>query len=87
MCTDGASSILKIHSWFKAHIKQVPSHATFIHRVLHRYALAVKTLPPNLGEVFCAFVKIVHHISDNGTNFRMFEDLYEEVGTELTPVS
>jgi hypothetical protein len=59
MCADGAPSMMGIYSGFKAHIKQVAPHATFISCVLYRYALAVKTFPPRLSEVFCEDVELL----------------------------
>jgi hypothetical protein len=52
MCTDGAPLLMSILSGCRICVKQIACRATFTYCVLHRYALAVKTLLPNLGEVF-----------------------------------
>ena len=51
LCTDGALAMTGCTSGFKALVKNVAPHVTFTHFMIHRYALAMKTLPPGLQEV------------------------------------
>lgn len=46
-------------SGVKSHIKQVAARTTFTHCVLHRYALVVKTLAPNLTKRFIHLLKLL----------------------------
>lgn len=55
------------HSFWVPSIRKAGlPHVTFTHCVLHRCALAVKTLPPDLISVIFEFVKIVNHIRCGG---------------------
>jgi len=47
ICTDGAPSMLGKHSGFVAYLKKEVPHVTITHCILHRHALAAKTLPEN----------------------------------------
>lgn len=47
VCTDGAPAMLGIRSGFQTLMKEVAPFALFSHCIIHRYALAVKTLPPD----------------------------------------
>jgi hypothetical protein len=66
------TGVMVIHSGFKTHMKQATPHATLIHSVFHRYTWAVKILPSNLSEVFCAAVEIVNHIEGSVGSFLAF---------------
>ena len=46
ICTDGAPAMMGVRSGFTALVKQKAPHV-IMHCVLHRYALAAKTLPEN----------------------------------------
>ncbi|GBP07464.1 Zinc finger BED domain-containing protein 5 [Eumeta japonica] len=48
ICTDGTPSMMGIRSGFQALVKQVAPQVFGYHCLIHRYALAVKTLPPDL---------------------------------------
>ena len=62
LCTDGVLSMTGCKSGFKAFVKNVAPHVSFTHCMIHRYGLAMKTLPPGLQEVLSDVVKIVNHI-------------------------
>jgi hypothetical protein len=51
-------------------------HATV--RFIHIFGC--EDTPTNTGKVLCVVVKIVNHIQDSATNFRMFKMSCEEVG-------
>ncbi|XP_025420883.1 zinc finger BED domain-containing protein 5-like [Sipha flava] len=80
VCTDGAPAMLGIHSGFQTLMKEVAPFALFTHCIIHRYALAMKTLPPDLMDTFTHVVKIVNYIRSSATNTRIFKDLCNEMG-------
>ncbi|XP_013781361.1 protein ZBED8-like [Limulus polyphemus] len=47
ICTDGAPAMMGVRSGFTALVKQKAPHVITTHCVLHRHALAAKTLPEN----------------------------------------
>ena len=51
ICTDGAPAMLGNKSGFAALVKNEVPHVNVTHCMLHRFALAAKTLPPSLKEV------------------------------------
>ncbi|XP_074039984.1 zinc finger BED domain-containing protein 5-like [Leptinotarsa decemlineata] len=79
-CTDWAPSMMGIRSGFQALVKQVAPQVFGYHCLIHRYALAVKTLPPDLLNTLSDIVKIVNHIRGSATNSRLFKVLCDEVG-------
>ena len=83
ICTDGAPSMIGYRSGFKGLITSVAPHVSFTHCVIHRFALAIKTLPSGLREVLQDVVKIVNHISENATTSRLFAAFCEEVGSDF----
>ena len=52
--------------------------------MIHRHALAIKTLPPGLREVLSDVVDIVNHIRGSATNSRIFKAMCEEMGADFT---
>ena len=83
ICTDGAPSMIGYRSGFKGLITSVAPHVSFTHCVIHRFALAMKTLPSGLQEVLQDVVKIVNHISANATTSRLFAAFCKEVGSDF----
>ena len=69
-------------SGFKGLVTNVVSHVSFTHCLIHRFALAIKTLPSGLQEVLQDVVKIVNHISANATRLRIFAAFCEEIGSD-----
>ena len=69
-------------SGFKGLVTNVAPHVSFIHCLIHRFALAMKTVPSGLQEVLQDVVKIVNHISANATRLRLFAAFCEEVGSD-----
>ena len=83
ICTDGAPSTIGYRSGFKGLVASVALHVSFTRCVIHRFALAVKTLPSGLQEVLQDVVKIVNYISANATRSRLFAAFCEEVGSDF----
>ena len=55
--TDGAPVMLGKHSGFKAKLQQVAPHTFMIHCTIHREALAARTMPESLMNVFSQVIK------------------------------
>ena len=62
VCTDGAPAMLGSRSGFAALVKAVAPHISTIHCMIHRQALAAKSLPPSLQAVLSTVVKAVNFI-------------------------
>lgn len=62
VCIDGAPSMTGIRSGFQALVKQVAPQVLSYHCLIHRYALAVKALPPDLLNTLSDVVKIVNYL-------------------------
>jgi len=84
ICTDGAPSMLGKNSGFVAYVKKEVPHVTITHCILHRHALATKTLPEKLKKTLITSVKVVNFIRGRALNHRLFRALCEELGAEHT---
>ena len=81
LCTNGAPAMTACTSGFKALVKNLAPHVTFTHCTMHRYAVAMKTLPHGLQEVLTNVVKIVNHIRGSARTTMIFKALCEEMGS------
>ena len=84
ICTDGAPSMIGCKSGFTAKVSQIAPHVKFTHCFIHRYALAVKTLPENLKKSLETVVKIINYLKSSATNSRIFQQLCESLGCART---
>ena len=75
ICTDGAPAMLGNKSGCATLVKNEVPHVVVTHCLLHRYALAVKTLPASLKEVLSTCMKIVNFIRSRAVNHRIFKAL------------
>ena len=82
LCTDGAPAMLGNKSGFAAHVKKEVPHVTVTHCVLHRHALAAKTLPQQLKNVLSIVVSAVNFIRGQALNHRLFKVFCDEIGAE-----
>ncbi|XP_068243806.1 protein FAM200C-like [Palaemon carinicauda] len=64
VCTDGAPAMLENTSGFAALVKERVPDIITKHCVLHRHALAEKTLPSHFKEVLSVCVKVVNYIRE-----------------------
>ena len=76
--TDGAPSILGHRSGFRAKIQEVQPSIQHLHCMIHRYALASKTLPSDLKSVLDDAIRIVNRIKSSALNSRILRLLCEE---------
>ena len=82
ICTDGASAMIGIRGGFVTLVKNEWPHVTSSHCSLHRYALALKTLPPQLMKVMDVSVKVINFIRSRGKNHRLFQVFAKEMGAK-----
>ena len=67
---------------FKAFVKNIAPHVTYTHCMIHRYALAMTTLPPGLLEGLTDVLNIVNNIRGSSTS-RIFKAFFEEMGANF----
>ncbi len=82
ICTDGAPAMIGKKSGFIAMVKEKAPHVLTTHCVLHRQALASKTLPKKLKEAMRTVVQTVNFIRGRALNQRLFKKLCDEIGAE-----
>ena len=63
-------------------MKQVAPHIVSNQCVIHKYALACKTLPLELKSVLDSVVKAVNFIRGRAVNSRLFKALCDDLGKE-----
>ena len=80
--TDGAPAMLGCRSGFQARVKEANPRASKMHCMIHRYALAVKTLPPDLKTTLDDVVAMVNFIKNSPLNTRMLRLLCQELNAE-----
>ncbi|XP_068229404.1 protein FAM200C-like [Palaemon carinicauda] len=82
VCTDGAPAMLGSKSGFQSRVKKLAPQAKGIHCMIHRYALASKTLPASLQEVLESVIKIVNYIKTKALNTRLFKELCKDMNAD-----
>ena len=70
------------HSGFKAKLLEVAPYAFMIHCMIHREALAARTMPESLMNVFLQLIKIVNHIKSSALNTWLFRLFYHEMDSD-----
>lgn len=83
VCTDGAPVMLGRKSVFCALVKAEAPHIIVTHCILHRHALATKTLPPKMAEVLKTVVECVNYVRTSALRHRIFSELCKEMGAEF----
>ena len=71
-------------SGFVALVKDKGPDVIVTHCVLHRHALATKTLPKELNDVMTIVVNTVNFIRARALNHRLFQNLCEDIGAAYT---
>uniref|UniRef100_UPI00358FC317 protein FAM200C-like n=1 Tax=Myxine glutinosa TaxID=7769 RepID=UPI00358FC317 len=84
LCTDGALVMMGKRSGFVALVKDKCPDVIVTHCVLHRHALATKTLPNELGDVMAIVVTAVNFIRARALNHRLFQVVCEDIGAAYT---
>ena len=75
--TDGAPAMLGSRSVLQKLVNDKSPQVTGIHCMIHRQALACKTMPPQILTVMTLVIKIVNFIKSNALNTRLFRELCE----------
>ncbi|KAF2352879.1 hypothetical protein FHG87_016367 [Trinorchestia longiramus] len=83
VCSDRAPVMLGRKSGFSAVVKADAPHIIVMHCILHRHALATKTLPPKLAEILKIVVESVNYIRTSALRHRIFSELCKEMGSEF----
>ena len=79
VCSDGAPAMLGSRSGFQKLVKDKPPEVTGVHCVIHRQALASKTMPPQLLEMISTIIKIVNFIKSSALNTLLFREPCEDM--------
>ena len=74
VCTDGAPAMLGSKSGFQKRVKEVAPNAKGAHCMIHRFALASKTLPDELCKILEAVVKCVNFVKAGTLHSRLFPE-------------
>ena len=82
LCTDGAPAMLGHSSGVHSHVKKVSPACTFMHCMIHREALASKTLGPDLTEVLRQVIKLVNIVKSSALNTRLFRHFCEQMDAD-----
>ncbi|KAF2350432.1 HAT C-terminal dimerization domain [Trinorchestia longiramus] len=83
VCSDGAPVMLGRKYSFGALVKADAPHIIITHCILHRHALATKTLPSKLAEVLKIVVECVNYVRTIALVHLIFSELCEEMGSEF----
>ena len=84
LCTDGAPAMMGVKSGFTTLVKKRAPHVISTHCVLHRHALASKTLPQYLKYVLAKVVECVNYIRSRALNHLLFKKLCDELGSHYS---
>ena len=82
ICTDGAPAMVGAKGGFVTLVKNEWPRVMSSHCLLHRYALATKTLPMSLMEVMDVVVKVINFICAKAKNHQLFKILAKEMGAK-----
>ncbi|KAG6930713.1 zinc finger BED-type containing 8, partial [Chelydra serpentina] len=81
--TDDAPAMLGSRSGFQTLVKQYTPMVTGVHCFIHREALASKTLPDQLNNIFKGLVKVVNYIKSLALNTRLFKRFCQDMGSDF----
>ena len=79
VCTNGAPAMLGCRSGFISKIKQKNPDAVGTHCVIHREALASKTLPAAMKNKLGIIIRIVNFIKSSAVNSQLFAKLCKDM--------
>ena len=69
-------------SGFQGRVRCVAPECTFVHCMLHREALAAKTMPHQLRKVLKQVIKLANFVKGSALNTRLFRRLCEDTNAE-----
>jgi hypothetical protein len=82
ICTDGAPAMIGLRGGFIARMKEKSPNAIGTHCVIHREALASRTLTSDMNDKPAITIKIVNFIKASALNSRLFAKLGENMDSE-----
>ena len=82
VCTDGAPAMLGVRSGLQTLVRNRSPDAVSMHCMIHRQALALKTLPESLQDALNIAIKTVNFIKNGALNTRLFRNLCSEMNAE-----
>jgi len=74
-CTNGTPAMMGSRSGFQVHLKNRSPNVKCTHCMIHRQALASKTLPVSFATVLEQVIKFVNFIKGGALNLRLFKQL------------
>jgi hypothetical protein len=87
VCTDGARSMSGCYGGLQTLIRNKAPETLWTHCVIHKEALTSKYLSPVLNHVLEYAVNVVSFIKTPRLKARFFKKLWEDMGSEHTPLS
>ena len=81
-CTDGAPAMSGSHSGFQTLVKLLALTSKGVYCMLHRQALACKTLPDSIQIVLKQMIQIVNFIKAGALNSRVFKKLCSDMDAD-----
>ena len=81
ICTDSAQAMLGSRSGFQTKVKAKSPQAKGFHCIIHRSALACKTLPISL-EVLNLVIKLVNFVKGSALNSRLFKKFCRDMNAD-----
>lgn len=81
-CTDGAPAMLGSRSGLATLVKQKNSSILTTHCIIHRQALASKTLPKDLAFAMKVAIQLVNSVKNSALNTRVFKKLCADLDAE-----
>ncbi|XP_042221384.1 protein ZBED8-like [Homarus americanus] len=82
VCTEGAPPMLGSRSGFVNKVKKKSPSVVVTHCVIHREALASKTLPAEMRDVMNLAIKVVNFIKTGALNSRLFKKLCKDMDSD-----
>lgn len=82
VCTDGAPAMLGSRGGFITRMKQRSPNAVGSHCIIHREALASRTLPATLNEKLAITIRVVNYVKTSAVNSRLFTKLCKDMDSD-----
>ncbi|CAH1985487.1 unnamed protein product [Acanthoscelides obtectus] len=82
LCTDGAPALIGVGSGLATKLKEKKPSMVSTHCVIHRQALASKTLPQKLRQTLDLAIRIVNYIKISALNSRLFTLLCDDLDSD-----
>ena len=82
VCTDNAPAILRARSGLQPSVQNHSPDAVSMHCMIHRQALASKTLPKSLQDVLNIAIKTVNFVKNAALHTHLFRKLCSEMNAE-----